>query len=770
MSSFSSRDGFYGRLHQAWRQINETHSLQDIAHLALQFAVGELGFDRAVLFIHDDETGLFKARFHQGYTEPGDAQKLKIIQLLLSGEIVQTLRESHEPIIHTAHASMEMVSPLMQALGLGEAVLALFAGDVEVPHGIIVVGNALMDPHKDLHSTVSVSDARVLVALENLIVHLSNAVNTSMFYRAWGQEKQFLKENIALRTQEILDQKQQFEAIYQSSKDGIAVLDVHTSAFLDANPAYLEMTGLTRTELLRTSCLALTVPEDVPANRAAVEEVCRKGFVRDFVKSCTVKNGRRITVNMSMALMHGGQQILVTTKDMTQRYALEQDLLEAKNRAVAVQNQLVEKNRALEDLAANLETMVAARTEELARALLLAQEAARAKSEFLATMSHEIRTPMNGVLGMTELLGSTELSEDQRQLLRMLQSSGQSLMTIINDILDFSKIEAGKLDLEHVPFNLPELFLELKEVFSVQASSRDLALSWDWPAHLPMVVQGDTTRLKQVFSNLIANAIKFTHQGEVSISVVPTEVPDVYQASIRDTGIGMSPQVQAKLFNAFTQANASTTRQYGGSGLGLVISATLVQLMRGRIWVDSAVDQGSTFHFTFWAPQIKQAPVVEPVKPVLSQDMSYLRVLVVEDHHVNRLLVVKFLQNLGIQADVAHDGLQALQCLASAVYDVVLMDIQMPNMDGLTAAQHIRANDHWHQPCIIALTANAFAEDRAVCQAAGMDQFLSKPVSMSRLIEALNQVPIVHAMVRPVPAVLPAPLAVAVVPALHVQV
>jgi PAS domain S-box-containing protein len=767
MSSFSSRNGFYGRLHQAWRQINETHNLPDIAQLALQFAVGELGFERAVLFIHDDETGLFKARFHRGYTEPGDAQKLKIIQLLLSGEIIQSLRQSHEPIIHTAQSPVALVSPLLQALGLGEAVLALFAGDVDVPHGIIVVGNAEV---RGVQASVAVSDSRVQVALQNLIVHLSNAVNTAMFYRAWGQEKQFLKENIDLRTQEIRAQKQQFEAIYQSSKDGIAVLDVHTSAFLDANPAYLEMTGLTRAELLRTSCFALTVPEDVPANRAAVAEVCRVGFVRDFVKSCTVKNGRRITVNMSMALMHGGQQILVTTKDMTQRYALERDLLEAKNKAVGAQNELVEKNRALEDLAANLENMVAARTEELARALLLAQDAARAKSEFLATMSHEIRTPMNGVLGMTELLGSTELSEDQRQLLRMLQSSGQSLMTIINDILDFSKIEAGKLDLEHVPFNLPELFLELKEVFSVQAATRDLSLSWHWPAHLPTVVQGDTTRLKQVFSNLIANAIKFTHQGEVSISVVPTEVPDVYQASIRDTGIGMSPEVQAKLFNAFTQANASTTRQYGGSGLGLVISATLVQLMRGRIWVDSVVDQGSTFHFTFWAPQIKQAPVAVPAQPVLTQDMGYLRVLVVEDHHVNRLLVVKFLQNLGIQADVAHDGLQALQSLATTVYDLVLMDIQMPNMDGLEATRHIRAHRDWHQPCIIALTANAFAEDRVVCQEAGMDHFLSKPVSMNRLIEALNQVPVVQVRANPRPSSLASSLASDAVLALHAQV
>ena len=734
---------FYDELHRRWRQINETHTLEDIVQLALHFALKELGFERAVLFIHDDDTGLFKPQFHGGYERPSERQSLRTTQLLLSGEIVETLRVHNEPILHTASAPHPAVQSLLERLSMQEALLAPFGGHVEVPHGIIVVGNGPMTEPSTANAA-ALSDPPVQVALQNLVLHLSNAVNTSMFYRAWGQEKQFLHENIALRTQEILQQKEQFEAIYQTSKDGIAVLDVHTTAFLDANPAYLEMTGFTRAELLRTSCLSLTVERDLPASREAVEEVRRKGFVRDFVKTCVVKDGQQITVNMSLVLMHGEQHILVTAKDMTSRYLLEQALREAKNKAEGAQAALAQKNRALEDLTANLESMVDTRTEELARALAQAQEAARAKSEFLATMSHEIRTPMNGVLGMTELLGATGLSHDQRSLLRMLQSSGQSLLTLINDILDFSKIEAGKLELEKVPFSLPGLLEELKEIFSVQANARDLQLSVDYPPDLPGQVLGDTTRLRQVFFNLIANAIKFTHQGAVSIGLVATDRPDVYHATIRDTGIGMSPEVQAKLFKAFTQANASTTRRYGGTGLGLVISASLVQLMQGRIWVESEEGRGSTFHFTFLAPRVVDIVTAEQAQPASEHDMSHLSVLVAEDHHVNRMLVVKFLQKLGIEPDVAHDGLEALQCMQARDYDAVLMDIQMPNMDGLMATRHIRSQSHLHQPHIIALTANAFAEDRADCHAAGMNDFVSKPVNLARLVDALSQVPVQH--------------------------
>lgn len=740
MSDLARHARFFDRLHRQWRQINETHTLEDIVGLALNFATEGLGFTRAVVFIHHDDTGMFKVHFQRGYTQADELLSLNITQLLLSGEIVESLRLRNEPIIHTTAQPQAAVRSFLPRLSMTEALLAPFGGDVEAPHGIIVVGNG---PSAGLVSadTASVSDPLVCVALQNLILHLSNAVNTSMFYRAWGQEKLLLQDNIDVRTQQIREQKEQFETIFQASKDGIAVLDVHTTAFLDANPAYLEMTGFNRAELLHTSCLALTPPEEVALSQEVLSQVIEKGYVRDHIKTYILKDGRRIKVDMSLVLMHDQERILVNSKEITSRYELEQALLVAKNKSDATQDALAQKNRALEDLTANLESMVDARTEELARALAQAQEAAKAKSEFLATMSHEIRTPMNGVLGMTELLDATPLSSDQRALLHTLQSSGQSLLTIINDILDFSKIDAGKLDLEHIAFSLPDLMDELKGVFSVMAHARDLELTLDYPDDLPAQVMGDITRLRQVFFNLISNAIKFTHQGSVHISIAATAKPDGYQATIRDTGIGMSAAVQTKLFHAFTQANASTTRQYGGTGLGLVISAALVKRMRGRIWVDSAVNQGSTFYFTFHAPQAKAAVAPEVAPPAGPRPMGHLRVLVAEDHHVNRMLVVRFLQKMGIEPDVAYDGLDAVKQMQTRDYDAVLMDIQMPHMDGLMATRHIREQTHLRQPHIIALTANAFAEDRAMCCAAGMNDFVSKPVTMARLAEALAQVP-----------------------------
>ncbi len=731
MTAFDHHTGFYEKLHQRWRRINETHGLETIADLALDFAVDELGYQRCALFIHDDETGLFKLKFHRGYT-PAQQPLLGIVQLLLSGDIVETLRTRGEPIVHTADAPNRVVASLLPRLFVDEALLDLFGGDVNVPMGILMVGNSA--GHQ---GTVSVSHPFARVALQNLIVHLASAVNTSLFYRAWGEEKQFLQQNIGIRTQELREQKEQFEAIYQASKDGIAVLDVHTTAFLDANPAYLEMTGFTRAELLRTSCFALTLAEDLASSRQAVADVVSKGFVRDFVKTCVVKGGRHVTVNMSLALMHGNQHILVTAKDMTSRYLLERELLEAKNKAEAAQSQLAQKNADLEGLTANLESMVDTRTRELATALAQAQAAAKAKSEFLATMSHEIRTPMNGVLGMTELLGATALSPEQQELLRVLQSSGQSLLTLINDILDFSKIEAGKLALERIAFGLPELLNDLKDVFTVQAQARDLSLTLECPAGLPERVLGDTTRLRQVFFNLISNAIKFTHQGGVSIALALTDQPDVYRATVRDTGIGMSAPVLAKLFKAFTQADASTTRRYGGTGLGLAISATLVEMMQGRIWAESAPGQGTSFHFTFHAPAVGAAKPAASAAEGQSWDLGHLKVLLAEDNPVNRLLVTKFLEKLGIAPDVAHDGLQALERVHATRYDVVLMDVQMPHMDGLTATRQIRASAEVPQPFIIALTANAFADDKAACLAAGMNDFVSKPVNLMGLREAL---------------------------------
>ncbi len=369
-----------------------------------------------------------------------------------------------------------------------------------------------------------------------------------------------------------------------------------------------------------------------------------------------------------------------------------------------------------------------------------AQAATLAKSQFLATMSHEIRTPMNGVLGMTELLANSALTDEQRQLLRVLQSSGRTLLTLIDDILDFSKIEMGKLELESIPIDVDGFFSDLNDTFTIQAQARGLELIFMPREKLPPVFMGDPTRLRQVFSNLISNAIKFTHQGRVVITVAPSVVIDEYEVSVQDTGIGIGKDVQKHLFNAFTQANSSITRQYGGSGLGLAISAMLIKLMGGRVWLESELGHGSTFRFTFKATSAPGGVNTNKSQPTKIQDVGNLEVLLAEDHQINRLVISKILNHMNIFPDIACDGLEVLDLFNKKNYDVVLMDLHMPNMDGLTAAEHIRANKKNRQPYIIALTANAFAEDKLKCYSVGMDDFISKPVSIDELADALGRV------------------------------
>ena len=401
-------------------------------------------------------------------------------------------------------------------------------------------------------------------------------------------------------------------------------------------------------------------------------------------------------------------------------------------------------------VAEEIDRLVAGRraVEVALRAAKEASDAAnQAKSDFLSSMSHEIRTPLNAIIGMAELLEHDSTRPDVKQCLRTIHTSGDVLLSLINDILDLSKIEAGQIEIEKVPVDLKMCVEEPINIVASLAADKGIELKLSNDPNLPEAILGDSLRLRQVLLNLLMNAVKFTERGMISLTtrLVMAEQGRLITFLVKDSGIGMTPDQQKRLFKIFSQADVSTTRRFGGTGLGLAISQKLVELMGGKITIESALGKGSVFQFSI--------PLVEAVKPQPIQGLGAtptqpnyalgqrcpMKILLAEDNKVNQQVVELMLNRLGYKTQIVINGLEAVSILDKEAFDLVLMDIQMPVMSGLEAAEKIIEKHGSKRPQIIALTANATREDRKICMDAGMDDYLVKPLRRDRLATVIEE-------------------------------
>jgi len=549
-----------------------------------------------------------------------------------------------------------------------------------------------------------------------------------------------LKELVSQATESLSESEKKYRELIENANSIILKLDGNGNITF-FNEFARDFFGYKEHEILGRSAIGTIVPTTDSDNNdlsAVVQDICKNPWKYATNENENIKkNGERVWVSWTnKGIYEDGKLagVLCIGNDITMFKKAEQEL---------------QKYRY------ELEDMVKERTEELAVANERLHKMSEYKSEFLAFMSHEIRTPMNAILGMADLLWETDLTEEQRQYVQVFRSSGENLLNLINDILDISKVEAGQLTIEAVDFDLEEALEKLCDIMAIRANAKGIKLACHIAPEVPAHLIGDPLRIRQILINLIGNAIKFTEKGEVAVTVksekleVKNKEEITLHFFVSDTGIGIPPEKIVNIFEKFTQADSSTTRKYGGTGLGLTISKKLAEMMGGDIWVESKSGKGSIFHFTIKLVvqhenfSIRKAAGESiAIKPTAIADLPPLNILLVDDSQDNILLIQSYLKKTQHKIDIAENGEIAVEKFKSGSYDIVLMDMQMPVMDGYTAAKAIRKFESEKRASatpIIALTAYALKEDTQKSIDAGCTAHLTKPIKKAKLLEVLSE-------------------------------
>ena len=640
-------------------------------------------------------------------------EAIKLAPSDLEEQIVNEVISSKAQTTGVIERILRDISPKRTAAGLAALDGPEFSRQHDIYNqGVAIIGNSLTR-NNEISDAQEAQESRSAI-ISMVVVGILVLSWTTLLIKLRGWHQSLLSR--------VLNERERSENVLESISDGFFSVDKHW-AFLYANK---RAQAILRVD--ETPELGETLWRTFPALRNTRFEQTVYGVMSRKVEATCEELLDPIGRWIEFQIYPSAEGVSCYFRDITHR----------KNAELAV----VTYTGQLE--AAKLLAEEQAR--ELAKARDEALEATRAKSVFLANMSHEIRTPMNGVIGMTNLLLETPVSSDQRDCLLTVRNSAESLLAIINDILDFSKLEAGRVELEKVNFDLRQMVEEVASLLRSQASAKSIDLRCEIDDALPPLIIGDPVRLRQILTNVVGNALKFTEQGSVTIAAaVQTLWQDAatVRIAVTDTGIGIPKDRLERIFDSFTQADSSTTRKYGGTGLGLTISKQLAELMGGTMKATSEIGRGSTFwvEVQFAIGDENATPVAAPEPAEAGRSLAGVRVLLVEDNRVNQTVAVRMLESMGCVPTVADNGAIGVDIWSSGEFDLILMDMQMPEMDGSEASRIIRKKEKrkgGHTP-IIALTANAMLGDREKCLAAGMDDYLAKPVQKASLERMIQQ-------------------------------